>query len=94
MADHGAVSRYQHGKCRCLACRRAMREYQQSRAQGLPAGDPRHGTTNGYRNLGCRCEDCTAANREAHYEYMHADPQRLARHALSMRRSRSNGGDR
>ena len=40
-----------------------------------------HGTVNGYNNQRCRCEECRAAHSAAHYRYMHADPDRLARHA-------------
>ena len=43
--------------------------------------DPRHGTTNGYGNLGCRCERCTEAWRVRHLTYMHADPERMVKHA-------------
>lgn len=43
--------------------------------------DVRHGTPNGYSNLGCRCERCRKAATQAHYRYMHADPERLKKHA-------------
>lgn len=60
---HGR-SAYSSGKCRCLFCTQAQRDYiaaLQARlhAQGLPPDDPRHGTHNGYSNYGCRCGACS-----------------------------------
>jgi hypothetical protein len=54
--------------------------------------DPRHGTTNGYGNLTCRCERCTKAWAEDHLERMHADPQRMARHAAAQHDRRLMAG--
>lgn len=70
MSEHGTRSMYNHGKCRCDACRMANRDYHRSfverhRTHPLPEDDQRHGTLNGYLNYGCRCEPCTAANAEA-----------------------------
>lgn len=68
---HGTATRYRNG-CRCTRCRKAVREYNRSLAEG-PSGqafradlsDPRHGTPHGYSNLLCRCDRCRAAWRES-----------------------------
>jgi hypothetical protein len=47
--------------------------------------DPRHGTDNGYKNLGCRCDRCTEAWRVYREAWMHADPERMRKHAQRAR---------
>ena len=42
-------------------------------------GDPRHGSHNGYINLSCRCQPCRDAWAAYHLQYMHAEPERMAR---------------
>lgn len=49
----------------------------------------KHGTYSSYTNHGCRCRPCTEANSAYHYAYMHADPERLRRHAERTRESRA-----
>lgn len=44
-------------------------------------GDPRHGRPSSYVNHACRCPLCTEAFRVEHLRYMHADPERLRKHA-------------
>lgn len=55
----------------------------------MTADDPRHGTANGYNNRGCRCPACKAAWAVYHREHMHADPDRVRRHAARMNRARA-----
>ena len=55
----------------------------------LAPDDPRHGTFNGYCNLKCRCAPCREAWRIYYTAYRRADPERLARHAKSMRNLRA-----
>jgi len=63
-AWHGTTGGYTNHKCRCDACRGALREYQRARrGQRIQGATPDHvhGTTNGYGNYGCRCDLCRAA---------------------------------
>jgi hypothetical protein len=55
-------------------------------------GDPRHGKPWSYNNHGCRCDECTETHRISHYEWEHADPARLARHAQVERDRRRRDG--
>lgn len=48
-------------------------------------GDHRHGTANGYNNLKCRCPECTSAWAMYHLQIMHADPERMKKHARAQR---------
>jgi hypothetical protein len=66
MTNHGTLTGYFSGGCRCLACAAAAFAH---RRRGLPDGDPRHGSRDGYGNYGCRCETCRAANTAAVREW-------------------------
>ena len=61
---HGTPGGYTNHRCRCDACRAALRDYQRDRRQQRIASatpDRVHGTANGYGNYGCRCDRCRAA---------------------------------
>lgn len=68
---HGTPSMYQHGPCRCDACReaaRAQREQLRSAARSRPVPQHVHGTINGYTNYACRCDECKAEHRRRYRE--------------------------
>jgi hypothetical protein len=76
--EHGKLSTYVNGRCRCAECKAARSAYDQARrqarrvARGLPAvaepTAPAHGTYARYksRRFPCRCDLCMEANREAY----------------------------
>lgn len=59
-ANHGKLSTYSRGGCRCEPCKAASHAYYLTRYK---AGPVVHGTSSTYTNRGCRCGDCTAAQR-------------------------------
>lgn len=69
--EHGTLSSYCHGACRCDDCRLANTLYHRElrkrlRARiGTPAARVPHGTAGGYANHGCRCRSCSDAHRQA-----------------------------
>ena len=69
--EHGTLSSYCHGACRCADCREANTVYHRDLRKRLRArlGDPDaavpHGTAGGYANHGCRCRRCCEAHRQA-----------------------------
>jgi len=67
----GTVGGYTNHRCRCAACREAMRLYISKRrkryAQLLRSGlvSVPHGNEHTYCNYRCRCDECTEAWRLA-----------------------------
>lgn len=62
--NHGTLTAYTGGKCRCADCRAAMAEYRRKRRaelKGQPVPDwVEHGSDSTYKNYGCRCQACVA----------------------------------
>lgn len=63
---------YTNGRCRCLRCLEAGREYHRNdsyarkeRAQETGVPEHLHGTWNAYSNWGCRCSLCFEAGQRA-----------------------------
>jgi hypothetical protein len=72
VSEHGKVTSYTYGGCRCDLCRAANTEARRRwranrRTQEMPAA--LHGTQGGYTNWACRCEQCTEAMRLYWREY-------------------------
>ena len=63
--EHGTVTRYTAGKCRCEDCREMWAIYWRARRRKMfPDMLKQHGTLGGYRNYGCRCDLCVARQHE------------------------------
>jgi DNA-directed RNA polymerase subunit M/transcription elongation factor TFIIS len=66
-SDHGTYVMYVNKKCRCDACKSAMREYNRSlriRKGVKPRSKADHGTASMYGYHKCRCDVCRAGNTE------------------------------